>query len=165
MHLTYGHIVSRCVAVPVLLFVAFNQFGPIHYDGLSIKADNEGNKSDPPKQIKKANYCTCGKNDKKGSTYCHPKTKKYSTTCLCSCYNNKRGCSGNCKRKFCENPFGKRNLEKYLPEARKRPRHSWQMPVLSSAAFALQEGEILNHGSRSLLEFFIIIRIHFKLLH
>ncbi len=58
-------IVSRCVAVPVLLFVAFNQFGPRHYDGLSIKANNEGNKSDPPKQIKKANYCTCGKNDKK----------------------------------------------------------------------------------------------------
>ncbi len=33
------------------------------------------------------------------------------------------------------------------------------MPVLSSAAFALQEGEILNHGSRSLLEFFILEHI------
>ena len=152
------NIVPRRVAVPVLLFVAFNQFGPGHYDGLTIKTDNEDKESDTPKQIE-ITYCTCGKNDRKGSTYCHPKTRRYSTTCLCPCYNNKRGCSENCKCKFCENTFGKRDVDKSLPGARKRPRHNWQLPVLSSAAFALQEGEILNHGSRSLLEFFILEQI------
>ena len=152
------NIVPRRVAVPVLLFVAFNQFGPGHYDGLTIKTDNEDKESDTPKQIE-ITYCTCGKNDRKGSTYCHPKTRRYSTTCLCPCYNNKRGYSENCKCKFCENTFGKRDVDKSLPGARKRPRHNWQLPVLSSAAFALQEGEILNHGSRSLLEFFILEQI------
>ncbi len=151
------NIVPRCVAAPVLLFIAFNQFGPGHYDGLTIKVDERADtKPDPPKEIIIVHVVRMTRRE---THNCHPKTRKYSTTCLCPCYNNKRGCSHNCKCKFCENPLGKRNLEESLPGARKRPRHNWQIPVLSSASFALQEGEILNHGSRSLLEFFILEEI------
>lgn len=45
------------------------------------------------------------------------------------------------------------------PPSTKRPRHSWQNPVPSSAKFALQVGESINHGPRTLLEFFAMEQV------
>ncbi len=146
-------ILPRHVAAPVALFLAYNQFGPGHYDGLSTKVESAH--ISPPMEIN-TSCCTCGKSDKK-NTHCHPKTRRYSTVCFCPCYNSKKGCSPQCKCKSCDNPLGKHVNES--PSARKRPRHNWQIPTPHSATFAIQAGESLNCGSRSLLEFFTMEEI------
>ncbi|SMN12541.1 hypothetical protein SPBRAN_1617 [uncultured Candidatus Thioglobus sp.] len=95
------NILPREVANPVTLCIAYNQYGPGHYDGLTV---NE-KESDAVSQDAPASRCTCGKNDKSNNTHCHPKTHKYSTVCYCSCYNSKKGCSDYCKCKSCDNPL------------------------------------------------------------
>ena len=156
------NITPRHIAVPVSLFLAYNQFGPGHYDGILIEKDSDQVSTEPQPQIEVNTVsCTCGKNDKKNSTHCHPKTRKYSTVCMCSCYNGEKGCSQYCKCKSCKNPLGRHteNRDAGSAQPQKRPRHNWQISIPKSATFALQKGEILNCGTRSLLEFFTLEQV------
>lgn len=84
------NIVPRHTCTPVTLYVAFNQSGAGHYDGL-VPAE-EVETPQLPKDTN-ASCCTCGRSDKKNNTHCHPKQRKYTTVCTCSCYNSKISCS------------------------------------------------------------------------
>lgn len=153
------HILPRQVSVPISLFLAYTQYGPGHYDGLTEDAkDSPSTDSASQPLANVVSHCSCGKNDKKNSTHCHPKVKKYTSVCLCPCYNSNVRCSDNCRCKCCNNPLGKHNVAEY-PPARKRPRHSWQKTMQSSAKFAIHKGESINPGSRSLLEFFAMEQV------
>lgn len=144
------------IAASTPIFIAFNQYGPGHYDGLIE------NSTLPPASVPletvTISHCSCGKNDKKNGSHCHPKTQKYTSVCLCPCCKSGVGCSDNCRCKSCNNPHGKRTMTEQ-PPSRKRPRHLWQKSVQSSAKFALQLGEHLNHGPRSLLEYFAMEQV------
>ena len=60
-----------------------------------------------------------------------------------------------CQCKKCNNPNGKRP-EESLRKSRKRSRHPWQTTIPKSAVFALEEGESIKTGSRSVPEFFLL---------
>lgn len=94
------------------------------------------------------------KNNNANKTHCHPVTIKYTTRCQCICYNKQSPCSGLCSCKRCNNSFGKRAITHDLKKP-KRKRH-WQLEVSKSLCFALNEGELVPSGSRSMLEFFIL---------
>ena len=137
------HIVPQHIANPVTLFLAYNQYGPGHYDGLVIKESSS--EVTTVATVASNKICTCGKSDKTKNTHCYPKTRKYTTVCFCPCYNDKKGCSDHCKCKSCENPHGKRGLIE-SPLKKKRRRHEWQIATQRSSTFALKEGETLNFG-------------------
>lgn len=153
------NILPRQSIAPVSLFLAYNQYGPGHYDGLIEEdATLTQHGGTQPLQNAIASHCSCGKNDKNSKTHCHPKTHKYTSVCFCPCYNKKIGCSDHCRCKSCSNPIGKRTTVDH-PPAKKRPRHIWQKPMKSSANFASKAGERINPGSRSLLEFFAMEQV------
>ena len=63
------NIVPRHIYAPVSLFIAFNQFGAGHYDGLLPAEDPKlVETSQLPKEIN-SSYCTCGRGDKKNNTH------------------------------------------------------------------------------------------------
>ena len=88
------NILPRSVSAPIPLFIAYNQYGAGHYDGIKAEMKESIVIAQPSKSD---THCTCGKNDKKGETHCHPKTRKYTTVCSCTCYNRSKKCTTLCK--------------------------------------------------------------------
>lgn len=56
---------------------------------------------------------SCGKNDKRNRTHCHPTESKYTTIVRCKCYRKNKACTSICKCKSCNNPHGR----KLVPES------------------------------------------------
>lgn len=80
---------------------------------------------------------------------------KYTEIVRCVCLKAHTACSAMCHSKNCNNPEGKRP-ETSMQKSRKRTRHPWQVTIPKSAVFALQEGESIKTGSRSIPEFFLL---------
>lgn len=147
----------RHMKASIPIHIVFNQSGCGHYDA-AVLLDTDLTKPEnmpPHDKDPIQSRCSCGKNDKDNKTHCHPVTFKYTTNSQCSCYNKGRPCSGLCSCKRCNNSFGNRPVT--LRETkRKRQRHQLQRDVSKSLCFALNEGELVPCGSRSMLEFFIL---------
>ena len=66
-----------------------------------------------------------------------------------------------CRCKMCKNPFGRKITTDISEVCRKRPKHEWQVHVPKSIKFATDAGEHINTGSRSMLEFFVLVKALF----
>ena len=152
-------ITPRQLKAPIPMYLAFNQSGAGHYDSVvlcntehikAIRVPSGANDGD--------GSCSCGKNDKMNKSHCHPTVSKYTTVVQCKCYKNDKACNDKCRCKTCNNPFGRKlqSTDASLQASRKRPRQQWQMSVPKSVRFAIDTGEEIASGSRSLLEFFVL---------
>ena len=138
---------TQMVSVPVM--VAFNQFGPGHYDGVVPKDMILGVNS---------TRCSCGRNDRSGGTHCHEIKCKYTTISRCPCMKGGNACTEMCKCRGCGNPLGR--LTRDTPK-RKRNEHAWQTYKLTSSAnFANSKSENLTNGPFSKAEFFLLENIY-----
>jgi hypothetical protein len=117
------NIVPRCVVAPVLPTIG-------HYDELTINVGECADKDpNPPKEIEIAYHC---KNDKKGSIPKHGSILPLGYAPVTTIQEVAlRTADVNSVRTHLANTIlGSTG-------ASKRPRHNWQMSVLSSAKFAL----------------------------
>lgn len=138
----------RTQTVPVPVMVAFNQFGPGHYDGVIPRGTN----SDV-----KPTRCNCGENDRNGGTHCNEMKCKYTTTCRCPCMKSGNACTEICKCRSCANPLGRVTRDTHK---RKRNQHAWQQyKQMSSAEFANSKSENLKAGLLTKVEFFLLENI------
>ena len=153
-------ITPRHLKSPIPIYLAFNQSGAGHYDSVVLCASPIKPLAVPSStRISDDGPCSCGKNDKMNKSHCHPITSKYTTVVYCKCCKNNKPCTNMCKCKMCKNPFGTRKITADTSEvhvSRKRPRHQWQIHVSKSVKFAIDVGEDVNTGSRSMLEFFVL---------
>lgn len=61
-----------------------------------------------------------------------------------------------CRCKNCKNPEGKKPDTGSSARCRKRLKHQWQVPIPKSGVFALESGEAVETGPRSLQEYFLL---------
>ena len=153
-HYPVINVTPRNIVIPVPVFIAYNQYGSGHYDGVVFGLDHPI----PISSSLTINKCNCGKNDKTGvQTSCLPRESKYTTVIRCPCYKSERACTKLCTCKKCANPYGAH--ERVLgptKSSRKRQRHMWQVSMPKSSIFALDAGEKVTAGPRSILEFFAL---------
>ena len=154
-------ITPRHLKVPIPVYLAFNQSGAGHYDGVVVCDDERIQPLALPVTSNGADAgkgpCSCGKNDKTDTSHCHPVASKYTTITRCTCCKESKACTNLCKCKTCNNPFGKKlPTTESMQTSRKRPRHSWQHKISKSVKFALDAREHVSSGPRSILEFFIL---------
>ena len=64
------------------------------------------------------------------------------------------GCTDQCKCKNCANPKGNRTIGQ-SPQ-RKRYKHDWQLHIARSVHTAIDLGEKIPHGHRTITEFFVL---------
>jgi len=144
-------ISPRVQTVSIPLMIAFTQYGPGHYDGVSMSADT----GDASKDFCK---CSCGKNSKTDKQHCVEIQSKYSTQIRCKCLKLNKACHSSCYCKNCGNPLGRRLSG--LPPPRKRQRHEWQdYPQMTSYQFGIFKGEDVSSESFTMLEFFVLENI------
>ena len=142
------------------LFMAYNQYGSGHFDGVVWKNpdedDGDGAHAEYPQ------HCNCGRGGPKG-TPCNLQLNQYSTRC--PCYNRKLQCSLKCRCKNCQNPFGSRSTVPSLSKTgtkRRREHYDNQQFLLKGTKakkFMEQAGESIATGSTSSLEMIAIARI------
>lgn len=151
-------ITPRQLHVPLPVHLAFNQSGAGHYDcALLCDMERSAHLAIQPTTKVIDGCCSCGKNDKMKRSHCHPVASKYTTVLLCKCCKEEKACTNACRCKTCKNPFGKKPLmEMSIQMSRKRPRHQWQRNIPKSVNFAIDAGEHVTSGSRSMLDFFIL---------
>lgn len=83
-----------------LIYLAYNQYGPGHYDLAVYSGDSEGSTS------RRRNFCSCAsRRPINGTTCCQdPALRAYSTRC--PCYNQQLACTAACNCVGCKNEFG-----------------------------------------------------------
>ena len=128
------NITPRHLRASIPLYLAFNQYGAGHYDGVTLSSTSSRPHS-VTSSIQSA-QCSCGKNDKSDKTHCQPQVMKYTSVTRCQCYKEQKACTPFCKCKNCSNPFGNNLPASNAMPSRKRPRQQWQCTVPKSAQFA-----------------------------
>lgn len=155
-HYPVINVTPRSIALPVPVFIAYNQYGSGHYDGVIQSLNHPIPMPTIPSDMSKGTRCNCGKNDKTGKMSCLPQESKYTTITRCPCYKSDMPCNTSCACKNCANPRGERVLSTQKKPSRKRQRHPWQVQLPKSSIFALDAGEKVPAGPRSILEFFAL---------
>ena len=148
------NITPRHLRASIPLYLAFNQYGAGHHDGVTLSST-----SSRPHSVTSSTQsaqCSCGENDKSGKTHCQPQVMKYTSVTRCQCYKPQKACIPFCKCKNCSNPFGSNLPASNAMPSRKRPRQQWQCTVPKSALFAINTMQEVPMGTRSILEFFAL---------
>ena len=124
-------ITPRHLQIPVPVYLAFNQSGAGHYDGVVLCDSDQIQPVALPLTSESDAYiaggdvgaCSCGKNDKMKRSHCHPVTSKYTTLVRCKCCKESKPCTNSCRCNNCNNPFGRKLITTEAKQAlRKRPR-------------------------------------------
>lgn len=135
------------------IYLAYNQYGPGHYDVALYGGGNETQGTSRKRQ-----FCSCAsRRPIKGLPCClDPTLKSYSTRC--PCYNKQLACTTACNCVGCKNEFGSRPVVAGSDQpARKRRRHDTQEQPLKGIPgvdFAKRKGALIKTGSCSSLELF-----------
>ena len=138
------HISPRKIKCGAPVYLAFSSTGCGHYD--AVMKDSSLSQTTSPEVTKAKNQCNCGENAvDTGNTHCLPIVSKYGSTIRCPCLKNKKAL---CRCKNCDNDK--------QPITQKRRPHSHQIAIDKSAVFGRKEGEDMDLGNRSILEFFIL---------
>ena len=144
-HYPVININPRHMNVPLPVFIAYNHSGCGHYDGVVASPEQTPSHIVNAASVPKGCYCGKSKSDRQGS--CYPIKIKYTETLRCPCLKEKVACSAVCCCKDCKNPYGKKPQSKHC---RRRLKHQWQVSLPKSGVFALQAGEAVETGPRSL---------------
>lgn len=146
------HIPPRQIKCGEPIYLAFTSTGCGHYDAVlkrdNIQQESTASANSPDK------FCTCGKNAKSSTNNCVPILTKYTTTIRCWCLRNEKKCTELCRCRSCDNQYGRQ--PGISQPQRKRLRYSHQIPVGKSLIFGCEQGEDMNYGRRSTLEFFVL---------
>ena len=139
------------------IYLAYNQYGPGHYDLALYAGGNEVESSSC-----KRHFCSCAsRRPIKGLPCCQdPSLKAYSTRC--PCYNKQLACTAACNCVGCKNEFGSRPMERCGEPGRKRRRHDTQgqpLKGIPGIEFAQHKGAPIKTGSCSILEIFTTVAI------
>jgi hypothetical protein len=133
-----------------VIFVAYTDCGPGHYDSVIFKDD-----ASLTLLPNKENKCRCGINFKDGN-YSSCKSTMDKKHSRCKCLAAKKPCSSLCSCKGCQNPYGIRvSLGK-----RKRQPHNWQKLDKSNLTVTIKHGQELADGGWSLLESIIFVHVN-----
>jgi hypothetical protein len=133
------------MSVPLPVFVAYNHSGCGHYDAIITEET-----SLPSAAPHKGCHCGKSKSDRSQGS-CWPMKTKYTEIIRCPCLRGKKACSTTCSCKNCKNPKPEPSTK-----SRRRSKHQWQVPIPKSGVFALQSGEAVETGPRSLQEYFLL---------
>ena len=135
-----------------VLFVAYTDHGPGHYD--SVLYEGEANLDNTTAVASTADIkCRCGVNVKDETKHSCCNTMDRCSSC--KCLAAKKSCSKLCGCKRCLNLYGNR----IVLGKRKRKPHLWQKFDLTSKGHLLNKGQSLADGSWSLLESIVLIHI------
>ena len=91
------NITPRHLRASVLPYLASNQYGAGHYDGVTLSSTSS--RSHAVTSSIQSAQCSCGKNDKSGKTHCQPQVMKYTSVTRCQCYKEQNACTSFCKCK------------------------------------------------------------------
>ena len=153
LHHPFVYISPRSLKVTYPLHVAFLQYGPGHYNGISKSDTCKNDAMVSPCSSLHTMKCNCGVRNMGDSDedHCVPLTRKYSTFVRCPCLRAGSGCSEACRCKNCNNPLGKHQQQSSFTKVC-RQRHVWQRKVKKSALFSKQFEENVKKGPCTPLE-------------
>ena len=158
-HYPVINVTPRVCEVPVPLYIAYNQAGPGHYDGVSFKGGSTQQNIEKLQQHTNDKKCNCGKNKHYSRTQrCTIVQFKYTISIRCPCLLADSPCSLACNCINCANPKGTR--PEIPTRHRERRKHAWSLKSVKGLSYyANQEQEKISPGPRTELEYLLVAEL------